>query len=189
MLEARRLSRILIPLALAATLVGGASARAVTATIDRDRSDNTYYFDYDAASGKLGKQSSNAFYRRGDRVSFFVYIREAKNPMPGERLLGLLQLNLNCKSTRTGRCMWNKTEPVTYAGTFSLKVYLESSETVVYEDSQYKRFTLRHGKEDRKAAMRFMFDLPSGSYLAKASFEEGDPEPTPSPSPTPTSLI
>lgn len=137
-----------------------APASAAPLVMARDRSDNTYYFDYDADSGQILQESSALFVERGDPVSFLLYVREAGESAPaGERLKARFSLSLNKKRV------------VRYEGTFTL-VVKDAAGVVVVREQKVRRIVLRPLVGKRRAAFTIPFDLPiSGvNYEAKALF-------------------
>jgi hypothetical protein len=142
-------------------LVTMAPAHADPWTFEQDKTDNDFYFTYDAASGTMPKAYSSARFNRRDKVTFLVYIREHEGAMVGERLNGRLQLSLA------------KDQVVIYDGTFTLEVFSTMTGDVIYTDSRDDRIVLRPKKDHKKASMVFPFDLPSGDYSARATFLAG----------------
>lgn len=141
---------------LIAMLISSPGAAALT-EMDRDRTDNTFYFSYEAATGTMPTQESAARYERDDEVTYLVYIRERPDAPPGERLAAILKLDLIGK------------EKVIYDGIFSVHVSAGDG-TEVYSDEVDVRVVLRPVKGERKAKLRFLFDLPTGDYTALSRF-------------------
>ncbi len=141
---------------LAVGVVAG-TASAAPLTMERDRTDNTYYFEYDPATGEIGTESSSLMLKRRDRVAFFVYIREAA-PAEGERLKANVSLRLNGDRA------------VRYKGTFSL-VRDDAGALVLKEDLE-RRIVLRPRKGERRSRFSIPFDLDTYglNYEAKAIF-------------------
>jgi hypothetical protein len=124
-----------------------------------DSSDNTFYFTYDAEAGVITKATSSALLTKDDKVTFYAYVRDRAGAPVGERLRGLLTLQL------LGR------KPIRYSGAFTLDVRGPAG-VPAYEDDVTRSFTLRPkpGKRKTKVTLPF-FDLPSGDYSATASFK------------------
>jgi hypothetical protein len=147
-------------LILACGLVLGAlpaPASAAPYRMSRDRSDNTFYFSYDAKDGTMPVESSAAVLKRRDRVRFYLYVRRRPGAPEGRRLAGVIRLRLVAN------------RPVTYSGTFVVKVK-EADGPLVLERSRARRLTLRPSPGDRSARIGVRFDLKSGDYEAFARF-------------------
>jgi hypothetical protein len=136
-------------------------ARADPWTFEKDKTDNDFYFTYDAASGTMPKAYSSARFNARDKVTFLVYVREHEGAMVGERLNGRLELALA------------KKQVVIYDGTFTLEVLSSMSTDPIYTASRAERIVLRPKKGSRKTSMTFPLDLPSGDYSARATFAAG----------------
>ena len=140
-------------------LLAAAPAYAQPYTYLKDKTDNVFSFDYDAASGTFTEAGSSALFKANDKVDFLVYIREHPDEVVGERLRGRLQLGLV------------KDIVVVYDGTFTLKVFSPLMEEPIYTTSSDQKIVLRPKKGMRKRAIVFPFDLPSGDdYSAQATF-------------------
>jgi hypothetical protein len=149
-------------LALMGAVMGALVSAPVGATatkVRKDVSDNTFYFTYDAQDGVITKATSSALLTKDDKVTFYAYVRDRAGAPVGERLRGLLTLQL------LGR------KPIRYSGAFTLDVR-GSVGVPAYEDDVTRSFTLRPkpGKRKTKVTLPF-FDLPSGDYSATASFK------------------
>lgn len=132
---------------------------AAPLVVEQDRTDNGYSFTYDATEGKIGDAASSIRFDRRDPVSFIIYVRENKTSEEvGTRLRTRLSIGLN------------KDRVVRYDGTFSFEIS-DSVGTVVYTDSRDLKIILRPKPGERKDALSFVFDLPSGSYNATGYFE------------------
>ncbi len=145
-------------LATLLTLCLTVGALAAPIVMSHDRSDNSYSFTYDAASGEIGDAGSGLRISRSDPVSFVIYIRENEGAEVGERLRAQLRLGLN------------KNQAVRYNGFFSFEI-TDSTGTVVYRDEVRKRIVLRPRPGERRARLGFLFDLPSGSYDSRGFFD------------------
>lgn len=147
-----------IALVLTAVLMAPPAA-ASPLQVRSDRSDNTFYFTYEAASGRITESSSSARFVRGDPVDFFVYVREARDgSLEGERLRARFTFELN------------KPRVVRYVGRFTLEVR-DSLGGVVYRDRVSRKVVLRPQPGQRKKAFSVFFDLLTGSYETKAYFK------------------
>ncbi|MDP9067783.1 MAG: hypothetical protein M3N53_05485 [Actinomycetota bacterium] len=143
--------------ALLSVSLSGAGV-AAPLVMSHDRSDNSYSFSYDAASGEIGDAASALRIRRDDPVAFVIYIRENEDAEVGERLKAQLLLGLNKKKV------------VRYNGTFSFEI-TDGAGTVVYSDEANRLIVLRPKPGERRARLTFLFDLPSGSYSARGFFD------------------
>lgn len=151
--------------ALAAVLGSALIALPATAAqqVDRDRSDNTFYFTYDATTGTMPEQSSSAGpISVNDPVDFFIYIREREGAALGQRLAARLVLKLVDYPGRDE-------DAVIYDGDFSFEIDV-AEQTEVYSDSSSERIVLRPRQGKRRHVVRFVFELPSGEYRAIARF-------------------
>src|SRR5918996_478842 len=98
------LGAVLIIVVACAPVLAGPKAKAF------DRSDNDFSFTY-SPDGRIRAAFSSAVFRRGDKVSFFTYVRERRAGAPeGRRLKGVLEFTLS------------SARPVRYDGTFSFVV-------------------------------------------------------------------
>lgn len=142
---------------LLAALSSGAAAAALN--VRSDRSDNTFYFSYDAASGRQIEASSSARFVRKDPVSFLLYVSEAPEGADvGKRLRARFSFELN------------KPKVVRYRGTFTLEIK-DSSGLVIYTDAVRRKVVLRPATGEREKDFSIGFDLPTGSYEARALFK------------------
>lgn len=156
----------MIPIKSLRVLVVGLLLLAVTATataaplnVNSDRSDNTFYFTYESASGQITESSSSARFVRKDPVSFLIYVTEGpEGAEQGERLRARFAFELN------------KRRVVRYRGTFTLEVR-DSLGAVVYTDEVQRKVVLRPERGERKKDFSLRFDLPTGSYEARALFK------------------
>lgn len=136
-----------------------ASAGAAPLNVRSDRSDNTFYFSYDATSGEITESSSGARFVRSDPVTFILYVREAPDGAEeGDRLRARFALELN------------KQRVVRYRGVFTLEARNSLGE-VVYTESVKRKVVLRPTTGERKKSFSIGFDLPSGSYESRALFK------------------
>ena len=136
-----------------------ATASAAPLNVRSDRSDNTFYFTYESTSGRITDSSSSARFVRKDPVSFLLYVAEApEEAQQGERLRAQFAFELN------------KRRVVRYRGTFTLEVR-DSLGAVVYTDEIERKVVLRPTRGDRKKDFSVRFDLPTGSYEARALFK------------------
>ena len=140
-------------------VLGAAPAMAGSVVKAFDRSDNDFSFTY-SPEGRMRAAISSAVFRRGDKVSFFAYVRERGADAPeGRRLAGVLELTL-----ATAR-------PVHYEGRFAFIVRrvggTNDGEKAIRRTTT-RSFTLRPG--DRREVMRFRFDLERGRYVAFGRF-------------------
>lgn len=133
-------------------------ASAAPLQMARDRSDNTFYFTYDASSGWITTASSSGRFVRGDAVSFLIYIAEAPKADRGERLVARFAFELNRKRA------------VRYAGTFSYELRNDLG-VVVHSGSVQRKLVLRPRAGERKKSFSMRFDVPTGAYEAKAFFK------------------
>ncbi|MGH2694892.1 MAG: hypothetical protein ACRDJJ_08760 [Actinomycetota bacterium] len=134
-----------------------APASAAPYRMSRDRSDNTFYFEYDAKDGSMPVQTSATVLKRRDRVRFYLYVRRRPGAEEGKRLAGVIRLRLAAD------------RPVRYSGTFVVKVK-EAEGPLVLKRSRARRLTLRPRPGHRSARIVVRFDLESGDYEAFARF-------------------
>jgi len=145
-------------LALVMLLVGG-SALAAPLLVRSDRSDNIFYFSYRAGPGRITGSSSSARFVRDDPVTFLFYAREAaRKAKRGERLRARFGFELNERRV------------VRYEGTFRFEVR-NGQGAVVYSDSVDRKLVLRPRPGERKKGFSLLFDLPRGTYEARAFFK------------------
>jgi hypothetical protein len=143
-----------LALAVLTTFPAGASAKVKV----YDRSDNDFSFTY-TPEGDIPTETSSALLHRGDKVSFFAYVRERPNAPEGRRLAAVLDLRL-----ATSR-------PVRYDGIFAF-IVRHANDTRAVRLTSDRRFTLRPG--DRRETIRLRFDLEPGRYTAFARFRGAD---------------
>jgi hypothetical protein len=146
---------------LLALLAASAIPRTVAnaAPVRADRSDNTFYFTYDAEQGRITQESSSLQERRRDPVSYRIYVREVDGAATGERLKASVSLKLNRSAA----------EKKAYRG--SLKISIHSSGPApAYEAEREVSFVLRKRDGARSQSFTFYFDLPSGDYSASSAF-------------------
>lgn len=158
-----RAVRVVVASSLA-LLLAGAPAHVVAAPleVERDRTDNGYSFTYDATEGEITEAASSIRFDRRDPVSFVIYVREnTSSDEIGERLRARLSVALN------------KDRVVRYDGTFWFEI-TDATGAVVATDGCERKIVLRPKAGSRKAAMSFVFDLPSGSYDAAGYFEASE---------------
>ncbi len=147
---------VLTVAALVASVLSESPSMAAPTVIDGDRSDNLVTFTYDSNTGQ--KTSDSTWTRKGgnDDVLFRVAIIETEDS--GSGLLGKLTLRLEAD------------QAVRYDGWFALRVVDDSGDVTFYR-SRPSEITLRPRPGLRRAAMRFRFDVPSGTHTASGSFE------------------
>ena len=159
-MKSLRILRLLLASSIALLVVFvPVHASAAPLTVERDRTDNGYSFSYDATNGEITQAASSIRFDRRDPVSFVIYVREnTKSEVVGERLRARLSLGLNGDRA------------VRYRGTFWFEI-TDVAGAIVYSDEVTRKIVLRPQPGARKAAMAFVFDLPSGSYNASGYFE------------------
>jgi hypothetical protein len=123
-----------------------------------DRADNDFTFTY-TGDGDIPTAASSTVLRRGDKVSFFAFVRERPGAPEGNRLAGILELTL---ATRRA---------VRYEGRFAFIVKYTNGSRALRLTTD-RSFTLRPG--DRREVIRFRFDLAPRRYLAFARFKALD---------------
>ena len=138
-------------LALSATLPAGAHGRTAR---DR-RSDNEVRFRYDEESGAITRRASE---ESGPRkaVAFLVGISEAEGT--GSGLIARIKLRLRGD------------DPVTFDGWFSIDVTSSNGEPG-FSRHRPATIVLRPQPGQRRATLSFRFDVPSGTYDARAAFD------------------
>jgi hypothetical protein len=112
---------------------------------------------YDADNEEIVEEQSSAELRRGDRLQFFVYIRERPEDSPGPPLAGQLRLRL------LGR------RAMRFSGEFWLRVENFRGDSTLRK-SKFRRLVLRPGRGERRRVVRIRFDVSSGLYWARAGF-------------------
>jgi hypothetical protein len=141
-------------------VLGAAPALAGPVVKGFDRSDNDFSFTY-SPDGRIRAAFSSAVFRRGDKVSFFTYVRERRAGAPvGRRLAGVLKLTL-----ATAR-------RVRYDGRFTFIVRGFRPGSTGVRRTTTRRFTLT--PDDRREVIKFHFDLKRGRYQAFARFRALD---------------
>jgi hypothetical protein len=136
-------------------VLAASPARAAPFVETFDRADNDFTFTY-TDNGAIPTAASSTVFRRGDRVSFFAFVRERPGAPEGSRLAGVLDL------TRTSP------HAVRYEGRFAFIVrHINGSRALRMTTD--RSFTLRPG--DRREIITFHFDLEPGRYLAFARFK------------------
>jgi hypothetical protein len=143
-------------LQLALVLTVAAPAQAAPITMDRDRADNSFYFSWDADLDEILEAYSATRLRRGDRVRFYVYVRDPSNT-EGDPLAGVLKLALRSRRA------------VRYEGTFILRIR-DAGGQLVHVARRAAAFTMRPKDGFRRKRLAFQVDLPSGIYTARARF-------------------
>lgn len=150
-------SGILRCLSLLPLLVMSTGLAHAATDVQRDRTDNTYTFTYDADEGEITLAASSRRITRNDRVSFLVGLRSDPDAEVGERLTARISLQLHARKA------------LRYDGTFSLVVRTPEGEPVLKQERR-EDFVLRPRDGQRRAEFRMNFDLPSGDYEAHAKF-------------------
>jgi hypothetical protein len=143
---------------LTAWLVPLGSVHAQTTRLDRDRSDNTLGFSYEAADGVITVlTSSTRIDPDPDPVWFGATLANRPEAPEGRRLRGKVRLRLRGDGTYR------------YAGYFRF-VVRDSEGDLVVRRTKARHITL--SRDDRTAGpIRFRFDVPSGEhYTARARF-------------------
>lgn len=140
-------------------LLAGSPAAAAPLRVGTDRSDNTFYFTYQAGRGRITDPSSSARFVREDPVTFLLFVREAaRQAKRGERLRARFTFELNERRI------------VRYRGTFGFEVR-NGVGAVTYSGSVDRKLILRPRSGHRKKGFSIPFDLPTGTYEAKAYFK------------------
>lgn len=148
-----------LALSLAAITVMAAPGLAETTTVDQDRTDNSVSFEYDSSSGTIESATSSERASRNDIVYFKVSVLETEDS--GSGLLGKLTLRLDGD------------RHTVYDGWFELDIATGSGDTA-YHRSMPVSVHLRPQPGQRRATLRFRFDLPSGDYEAGGSFDSSE---------------
>ena len=149
---------VLIALIVIVPSVLPAPAQAGPARVSSDRTDNEVAFTYDAASGEITSHTTTTRGARDD-VSFQVVVREADDA--GSGLVGKLKLRLDGD------------RHTVYDGWFAFEITDPDGE-VAFRRLRPATIHLRPRPGQRRAALPFRFDLPSGDYEARGSFEDRD---------------
>ena len=162
----RSLSPIRLALAVALlaslTVIGGSGRAALSKPVQADRSDNTYYFTYDAAKGEATTEASTLQEKRYDPVSHRVYIDTISEAEVGRRIKATIVFRLNTKEKRAFR------------GDLAAEVR-DAAAQIVYRSVRKVGFVLRPKKGFRSKRFTFRFDLPSGDYSATSDFDAPPP--------------
>ena len=159
MLARAHRARALAATALASVLVLSVPNPAAAAVIEveREHTDNTVAFKYDATTATMPYSlSSLGPISRGDPSSFTVSVRPKRDAAVGQRLGARLQLVL--LGTRARR----------YDGSFAVVATDQDGE--VRRFKMHKSFTLRPRPGYRRKSFGISFDLPSGTYNVMARF-------------------
>lgn len=155
--------RLALTAALLASLTfGEPGAYALAKPVRADRSDNTYYFTYDASEGETTSEASSLQEKRNDPVSHRIYIDTMAHAKVGKRIKAKIILRLNAKKKRAFR------------GDLGVEVR-DSAAQIVYRAIRKVNFVLRPKKGMRKKRFVFRFDLPSGDYSATSDFDAPPP--------------
>ena len=138
-------------LPLVALTLWASPAAAAPIEKQRDRSDNTMYFQYNSVSGKIMSAYSSRLVTRGDRVDFLTYAQERKTAIEGRRLRARIALRLN------------RDRAVRYDGVFTVLVQDEVGLTV-FKGARSVNFALRPQEGERRRGFRWIFDLDTPGY-------------------------
>ncbi len=147
-------------LAVVALLLAGllpAPVHARPIRVRRDRTDNKLYFSYRSDTASIPLATSGRRIQSGDRVDFLATVATRPAAPVGRRLLGKLTLRL------TGR------RGVRYRGRFAYVVKRAGGATV-YRGTRRENILLRPRPGERRAVLRFRFDLTGGNYVALGRF-------------------
>lgn len=147
---------VVVGVAIFASVLPASTSMAAPTVVEQDRSDNLVSFAYDSDTGE--KNFDSTWTRKGgnDDVLFRVAVIETEDS--GSGLLGKLMLRLEGD------------DAVRYDGWFALHVVDESG-YVSFHRAKPSQITLRPRPGLRRAAVRFRFDVPSGTHEASGSFE------------------
>ena len=151
--------RAVVAFACMPLLVLSSDAFAGRRGVARDETDNHFTFTYDEESGEMEGVSSLPPIGRDDDVSFLSGLRDRPRAPEGRRLRGSLTLQL----------VGNKR--VVYDGSFSFQVRHAATQQIAYAATRDTRIVLRPRRGQRRARMRFPFEVPSGSYSIVGTFQ------------------
>ena len=145
-------------------VLGATPALAGSVVKAFDRSDNDFSFTY-SPEGRMRAAISSAVFRRGDKVSFFAYVRERGADAPeGRRLAGVLELTL---ARPRAPCTMR-------AGSRSSSEGSAVQTTERRPSGARPLAASRFARGDRREVMRFRFDLERGRYVAFGRFRALD---------------
>jgi hypothetical protein len=150
-MRSHRSAALIALLAVCATCLMAGPAAAAPLTKRRDRSDNTMYFQYNPATGRIDSAFSSRLVRRGDRVDFLTYAMERHGADEGRRLRARINVRLN------------RDRGIRYDGIFTVVVQDDVGATV-YEGTRDVNFVLRPREGLRSRRMRWIFDLSAPGY-------------------------
>ena len=160
-MRATALRRIGIPvMSLVMLQALSAPVSAETRSVEEDRTDNTFSFEYDAESGSIDSQTSSNRAASNTAVYFRVSVLETEDS--GSGLMAKLTLRLDGD------------DHTVYDGWIGLHIETESGE-VAFHRSKPVSIHLRPQPGQRRATLRFRLDLPSNDrYTAIGYFEAHD---------------
>lgn len=157
-MRTRRLSALTILLAVVVTTLAAGPVAAAPLDKQRDRSDNTMYFQYNPVTGRIDTAFSSRLVRRGDRIDFLVYAQERRTSEVGERLRARINLGLN------------RDRAVSFDGVLTV-VIQDDTGARAFRGTRSVDFVLRPREGMRRRHFRWIFDLDkSGYYTITAKF-------------------
>lgn len=159
-LSALRLALAVVLLA-SLTVIGG-SGTSLAKPVQADRSDNTYYFSYDAGEGEMTSEASSLQEKRNDPISHRIYVDTVAEAEVGQRIKARVIFKLNGRDKRAFR------------GDVAVEVR-DAAAQIVYRSARKVAFVLRPKKGERNKRFIFRFDLPSGDYSATSDFDAPPP--------------
>lgn len=151
--------RLTLTVSLLASLIflGGSGTPALAEPVQTDRSDNTYYFTYDADKGEMTAEASSLQEKRRNPISQRVYIDTIPGAEVGRRIKATILFKLNAQTKRAFR------------GELAVEIR-DATTQIVNRCVGDVNFVLRPKKGLRSARFVARFDLPSGDYSAQSVF-------------------
>ena len=158
-MKLRKLQATVASGAILAFVVLATPGLAQSNNVEEDVTDNRFAFSYDSSSGQIGSETSAERTSEEDAVYFKVAIAEMEDT--GSGLLGKLSLRLDGDERKV------------YDGWFTLHIETENGDPAFHR-TRPATIHLRPQPGQRRAILRFRFDIPSGDYEAFGSFEDED---------------
>ena len=136
-------------------LVSSLPPALAATTKNRDRTDNSFSFTYDAEQRRMLRAESSIRYDFDDDVEFTVTVKELEGQEPP--LLGRIWFRLLVK------------KPVAYQGQVRFRV-IDAPGDVTFEATREVSFVLKPEEGQRTHRMRFPFEVPTGDYTVTVKF-------------------
>lgn len=157
------LLRMGLALIMLASLVGLTAPQTAEARpVKSDRSDNTFYFSYDATQGEITSAASSLQEPRRNPISQHIYVDAVPGAEVGRRLKATVKFKLNAKEKRR------------FKGSLTLEIRNGATQLVHLQVKEVD-FVLRPKPGARRAKVVFRFDLDTGDYSAVSIFDAPPP--------------